>query len=92
MHVRVPQAGYEGLAGAVDDLRAHRRLDLGGGAELGDQAAVDHHRFVRHEPLALDERAHVREGHRSGGRRQQFLQHGRRAGGQGLVLRLLQDR
>ena len=46
MHVRVPQSGDQGLAGAVDDLGARGRRKAGGGADAGDEALVDHHRLV----------------------------------------------
>ena len=47
MDVHIPQAGYQKLAGGINDLCAWRDANLAGFAERRDAIAVDDDRHIR---------------------------------------------
>src|SRR5258708_31658770 len=89
MPVGTPTSRYGRPSVPVNDLRARRHADLGGGPGLCDGSPVDDDRLIFGEMVSGEKGANVGEGNRGGRGLEQSFDDRRRTLGERLILDLL---
>src|SRR4051794_16322321 len=86
MHVRVPEAGDESLALAIDDPRPGRYVHAGRWPHCRDQTLIDDHRLRVSKPGSVHESADVGKSHGTTRRLEKGFRCRRGAFGECIVL------